>query len=64
MYVLRIGKARPEWIIPEISGTSPSPRYGHTMDYYPGMKMIAIFGVGMRIALMQNLHLIQIIFRF
>ena len=42
--VLKIGKNKSERITPDITGIPPSPRYGHTMEYYPGMKIIVIYG--------------------
>ena len=44
LYILKINKQIPEWTSPEVDGIPPLPRYGHTMNYYPEMKIIIIFG--------------------
>ena len=44
LYVLKMGKNHFEWVIPDIAGQPPSPRYGHSMNYYPEKSIMVIFG--------------------
>ena len=44
LYVLLIGKTNLKWVVPNISGKPPSPRYGHSMNYYPDQNIMVIFG--------------------
>ena len=44
MRFMRVGQGYKEWIILEIAGTPPEPRFFHSMDYFESNTMIVIFG--------------------
>eukprot|EP00347_Sterkiella_histriomuscorum_P018240 403346262 len=44
LHVLRVGCKPLQWFQPEIKGSPPSARYGHTMNYFEQMNCIIIFG--------------------
>jgi len=44
LYILRIGKKPVEWILANVAGTPPLPRYGHSMNYYPEKAILVVFG--------------------
>lgn len=44
LYIITIGKSILKWIVPKVAGKPPSPRYGHSMNYYPDRSILVVFG--------------------
>jgi hypothetical protein len=42
--ILKIGKKVNKWVTPHIMGNAPEGRYGHCMDYFPDIGILAIYG--------------------
>ena len=42
--ILALNKKEPKWYYPEVKGQPPSPRYDHTMEYYPSLNALIIYG--------------------
>ena len=41
---MKVGQGCKEWIVLDIAGAPPEPRYFHSMDYFESNNMIVIFG--------------------
>ena len=44
MRLMKVGHGPKEWIVLDVAGTPPDPRYFHSMDYFESNNMIVIFG--------------------
>ena len=44
LHILRVGIRPLQWFQPEYKGIAPSPRYGHTMNYFEAMNCLVVFG--------------------
>lgn len=44
LWVLRINRKQLEWIKPDVAGVPPSPRCGHSMNYYEPRNFIVVHG--------------------
>ena len=42
--ILRAGMKPLKWVIPEVSGVAPSPRYMHSMTYFQDSNLLVIYG--------------------
>lgn len=44
LHILRVGQKPLSWFQPEIKGSYPPPRYGHSMNYFEAMNCLVICG--------------------
>ncbi len=44
LHIMKINRRPCEWVLANVAGEPPAPRYGHSMHYYPDKNIMIIFG--------------------